>query len=641
MDRRKFFKTGALGAAGALLIKPAITQGKIPNTVNESGKVKLSNEAMAENGDWRNIRNAISEIPNQGYCDQPYAVVNKAGEWVVCMTTGPGHEGDRGQHVVSTISKDRGKTWTPLVDIEPSDGPEASWVTPLIIPSGRIYVFYTYNWKDMRTVLNEDGESIDRVDTLGKMMMKYSDDGGYSWSDKRYEVPIRNFEIDRNNIYNGEIQFWWSVALPIIHKGEVYLPLSKVGNFGKGFMASGSGAIVHSTNILTEKDPEKIKWETLPDGDKGLLPPEGDVADEHNIVSMNDGSLYCVYRTNRGHNVQAYSRDDGHTWTEPEWATYSPDGKVMKQPRALNKVKKFKNNKYALFFHNNGSRHYSSHPLGNRNPTWLAGGIEKDGYIYWSQPEIFFYDMDYGKGISYPDWIEDEGGYYFTETQKTIARIHQVPNDFMEMLWQQAEKKAFDLTRKGLAVDLDQERLDPAKPFTMPELGKLSTRNNLSADDGFSLEFSISTGRIRKDQVILDTRRDETTGYGADVEYKGNGIVFKILAIGGFEILLEDGRTPLLWRTGKGSAREHTDHHIVVNVDGASKVLTFVIDGYLWDGGERPFGYARFNPYLYDVNGEKQVTFSDEFEGTINAFRVYNRPLYTSEAIANYNVGFK
>lgn len=632
IDRRNFIKTGALGV-GAGLITPSCSPKK--DNINENTQVN-EQENDPQNDDWRDIRNAISNIPDEGYCDQPYAVVNEAGEWVVVMTTGPGEEGDRGQHVVSTISKDQGKTWSPLVDVEPSDGPEASWATPLIIPSGRIYVFYTYNHKNMRTVLNSEGEPIERVDTLGKMMMKYSDDGGYTWSENRYEVPIRNFEIDRNNIYEGDIQFWWSVALPIIHKGEVYLPLSKVGNFGEGFMESGSGAIVHSPNILSETDPENIEWETLPDGDQGILPPEGDVGDEHNIVSMNEGSLYCVFRTNRGHNAHAYSRDDGHSWTETEWVTYSPGGQVMKQPRALNKIKKFKNNKYALFFHNNGARHYSSQPLGNRNPTWLAGGIEKDGYIYWSQPEIFFYDMDYGKGISYPDWIEDNGEYYFTETQKTIARIHKVPVEFMEMLWNQVEEKEVGISNEGLALDLGRDVCQPGELFNMPDLGKMSTRDDIGANDGFSLELSLTTGSIGEEQVILDTRNRETTGYGAVAKFKGNGIVIKIHELGGLEVLLDDGRTPLVWKTGKGSLQQNSNHHIVVTVDGYAKLLTFVINGVLWDGGNRPFGYARFNPYMYDFNGETRVAFSDKFKGEINNFKVYQRPLYTSEAIGNY-----
>ena len=76
----------------------------------------------AQEKDWRNIDNAISAIPDEGYCDQPYSVINSKGEWVVVLTTGMGLEGQPGQHVVSTISKDRGKTWSPLVDIEPATG---------------------------------------------------------------------------------------------------------------------------------------------------------------------------------------------------------------------------------------------------------------------------------------------------------------------------------------------------------------------------------------------------------------------------------------------------------------------------------------------------------------------------------------
>lgn len=588
----------------------------------------ICSTVFSQENDWRNIDNSVSVIPDEGYCDQPYSVVNNNGEWVVVMTTGAGHEGQPGQHIVSTISKDKGETWSPLIDIEPATGPEASWVNPLIIPSGRIYVFYTYNSENLREVLNSSGVPIKRVDTFGKMMMKYSDDGGHNWSEKRYEVPIRNFEIDRNNIYGGDIQFWWSVAIPIIHNNGVYLPLSKVGNLGEGFMESGSGAIVYSPNILTEKDPENIKWETLPEGDKGLLPPEGKVADEHNIVSMNDGSLYCVYRTNRGHNVQTYSRDDGHTWSIPEWATYNPGGKLMKQPRCLNKIYKFSNGKYAMFFHNNGSRHYSSHPLGNRNPTWLSGGIEKDGYIHWSQPEIFLYDMDYSKGISYPDWIESNGEYYFSETQKTIARMHKIPNEYMEMLWNQGQNPK--KTEKGLVLELNDKSCIAGKKFNMPKLGKLSEGK------GFSLEIKVTPSKVKRDQLLLDTRKKETEGYGVRAKFAGNGIQISILKGGVFEIILDDGKTPLIWNTDLGIIKAGKSNHIVVNIDGASNILTLIINGNLWDGGKRPFGFARFNPYMYDVNGEEKVSFSNQFKGKIELFRVYDRFLFTSEAIDNY-----
>lgn len=582
----------------------------------------------SQDNDWRNLENAISIIPDEGYCDQPYTVINKKGEWVCTLTTGEGHEGQSGQHVVATISADKGKTWTKLIDIEPSSGPEASWVVPFITPYGRIYAFYTYNSENWRAVLDAKGNEIKRVDTFGKMMMKYSDDGGYTWSDKRYEVPIRNFNIDDNNIYKGKVQFFWSVAIPVIHKNSFYFPLSKVGNFGEGFMVSGSGAIIFSDNILTEKNPDNIRWETLPDGKEGLLPPQGTVADEHNIVSMNDGSLYCVYRTNQGHNVHAYSRDDGHTWTKPEWASYTPGGKIMKQPRCFNKVYKFSNGKYALFFHNNGARHYSSHPIGSRNPTWISGGVEKDGNIYWSQPEVFLYDMDYVNGISYPDWIEENGKYYFSETQKTIARIHEIPSAFMEMLWAQAENS--NEVEEGLLLNLQANQCKPEIEFEMPELGKLINGN------GFALELSLKTGSLKKDQLILKTNRERTEGYGYPAKFAGNGIEIKILKEGFIQLILDDGRSPVLWNSPVNSIQANTNHHIVINVDAKAKIITMVIDGDLCDGGERPFGYARFNPYMYDVNGDKKVSFSKSFKGEVLSFKVYNRFLYTSEGIANY-----
>ena len=55
-------------------------------------------------------------IPDEGYCDQPYVVKLKDGTWLCTMTTGKGHEGQRGQHIVSTRSTDQGKTWSKLVD---------------------------------------------------------------------------------------------------------------------------------------------------------------------------------------------------------------------------------------------------------------------------------------------------------------------------------------------------------------------------------------------------------------------------------------------------------------------------------------------------------------------------------------------
>jgi hypothetical protein len=77
--------------------------------------------------------------------------------------------------------------------------------------------------------------------------------------------------------------------------------------------------------------------------------------------------------------------------------------------------------------------------------------------------------MDYTRGISYPDWIEDEGKYYITETQKTIARVHRIPNEYKEMLWDQSHKDA--LTKDGLKLEISVNDCNPMKKFTMTPPG--------------------------------------------------------------------------------------------------------------------------------------------------------------------------
>ena len=41
------------------------------------------------------------------------------------------------------------------------------------------------------------------------------DDGGVSWSNDRYFIPVRAMAIDRNNPYNGSVKFFWGVGKPI------------------------------------------------------------------------------------------------------------------------------------------------------------------------------------------------------------------------------------------------------------------------------------------------------------------------------------------------------------------------------------------------------------------------------------------
>jgi len=377
------------------------------------------------------------EIPSEGYCDQPYVVKLADGTWLCVMTTGAGHEGNRGQHIVSTRSRDKGRTWGPLVDIEPAEGPEASWAMPFRTPGGRVYVFYTYNARNLREVLADTDYARRRVDTLGEYAFKYSDDGGRTWSRQRWYIPVRETAIDRANPYQGKVRFFWGVGKPMEHDGAMILGFAKVGRFGEGFIAESESWFLKSDNILTEPDPDGLRWETLPEGDRGLRSPEGPIAEEVNLVALSDGSLFCTYRTVAGHPCHAYSRDGGRTWTPPAFMTYYPGGPLVDHPRAANFVRRLTEGPYAgryiYWFHNHAGRGYEG-----RNPAYLLGGVEHDSpqgkVIHWGRPVAVLHAKDPSVRISYPDFIWDDG-LYITETQKTTARVHAVPDALLKALW--------------------------------------------------------------------------------------------------------------------------------------------------------------------------------------------------------------
>ena len=90
-----------------------------------------------------------SPIPGRAYSDQPYVVITKDGNWLCVLTTGNGDEGAPHQHIVSTISCDKGGTWSAPVDIEPSTG-RSIMGDAAAVPRGRVYVFYTYNKENLR-----------------------------------------------------------------------------------------------------------------------------------------------------------------------------------------------------------------------------------------------------------------------------------------------------------------------------------------------------------------------------------------------------------------------------------------------------------------------------------------------------------
>jgi len=595
--------------------------------------------------DPRNITSGTI-IPDESYSDQPYVIKTDDGAWLCVLTTGVGHEGASGQHIVTQRSLDQGKTWTDWANVEPADGPEASYAVLLKAPSGRVFVFYNHNTDNIRYVIGDnppykDGK-VTRVDSQGYFVFKYSDDHGKSWSEKRYTIPIREFEVDRKNPYQGKIQYFWNVGKAFNYKNKAYVPLIKVGGFGVGFFTTNEGVLLHSPDLFTAKNPEKAKWITLPDGDTGLRTPPGGgpISAEHSFVDLSDGSLFSVYRTIDGHPACTYSRDEGHSWETPQYMKYAND-RLVKHPRAANFAWKCENGKYLYWYHNHGGRFILEHPnrrnmaYDDRNPVWILGGIEVDSpqgkRIQWSQPEILLYDDDPLIRMSYPDLVEENGSYYITETQKDIARVHQIDNSLFDGLWNQFSNK--QKTMNGLILDWKSSGGNFPYTIVNPALPHFYIKDNQALDNrgkalrkGFTIELSFTLDNLSENQILLDTRTDD-----------GKGWCVRINDRQALELLMNDGQTQALWNCDQNMILPGKEHYVSIIVDGGPHVITCMVDGVFNDGGTfRQFGWGRFSPYLKSANGSKELQIGKKINGRINQVSVYNRAIRTSEAVGNY-----
>lgn len=394
-----------------------------------------------------NIKSGVALPGVDGYADQPKIVVADDDTWVYVVTLSMSTEGNDSTFIGTSYSKDEGKTWSSLQRIEESTR-ESSYASLYKAPYGRIFCFYNFNEdgiKKTEPIIESDGtiSYINRCDEgLGVFCFKYSDDNGKSWSEKYYPIPIRDFEIDVENITKvrgKQRRYFWNVSNPFEYENVFYQTITKIQFYHGNADLKTEGVLICSKNLCYERDPEKITWETLPDGDVGIRHPiNRNVSEEHCCLPLSDGTFYDVFRNDSGYVGMSISRDKGHSWSEAEPMKFF-DGSIVKTPRANAPIWKCENGRYLLWFHNHDFCVY-----GQRNPVWLSAGEEIDTAngktIRWNKPVILMYSEKPGDNISYPDLFEFKGKYYVVETQKTIPRLHLIPDDYMRELWEKPYK---------------------------------------------------------------------------------------------------------------------------------------------------------------------------------------------------------
>jgi hypothetical protein len=455
-------------------------------------------------------------------------------------------------------------------------------------------------------------------------------------------IPVREFDIDSENATGGKVRFFWNVGRPFVSGSSLFLPIHKVGNFGYGFFTRSEGALLRSDDLLSAADPATASWETLPEGRVGLRAPAGPVAEEHSFAELSDGSLHCVYRTVSGYPAVSWSRDRGRTWSRPDLMR-RPDGRPLKNPRAANFAWRCANGRFLYWFHNNGGpivleRHAvdAGFPYqAPRNPIWMCGGVEVDApdgrRIAWSEPEIVLYDDDPFIRMSYPDLIEEGGRAWVTETDKNLARVHELDPDQLEALWAQAAGGIPPAPPPVLELAAPRGRALPLPAACpLPRLPAFAVRDNERFDyggrdlrAGLTIELELRLDDLGRGQVVFDTR-----------DRFERGLLVRTSASETLELVAYDGQTRACWDTDAGSVKPGATHHVVIIFDGGPKVISFLVDGKLLDGGEqRQLGWGRFSPHFADPNGGDRAHIGSAVRGAIGLARLYDRALSTSQAV--------
>jgi hypothetical protein len=111
----------------------------------------------------------------------------------------------------------------------------------------------------------------------------------------------------------------------------------------------------------------------------------------------------------------------------------------------------------------------------------------------------------------------------------------------------------------------------------------------------------------------------------------GRGLALNITKTGCLELLMNDGwmeqrmlSEPCL-KTGK--------NHVVINIDGGPRIVSFIVNGRFCDGGEHcQFGWQRFSPYFRHVNWCETWEIGKSFNGKLSQLKVFNRIIMVAEA---------
>ncbi|MFN2396937.1 MAG: hypothetical protein ABR597_14755, partial [Bacteroidales bacterium] len=146
----------------------------------------------------------------------------------------------------------------------------------------------------------------------------------------------------------------------------------------------------------------------------------------------------------------------------------------------------------------------------------------------WSQPEILFYEENPTVRMSYPDLVEQDGKYWITETNKVDARVHKIPNKFLNTLWSQFEIN--DVAKNDLVEVWEDGEIPQQGQIDVPLI------SDGSYADGFTLDFRLILVNLAPGQLIMSS-----------TDKNGKRIELKTGDFGAIEITMSDGEKTDSW----------------------------------------------------------------------------------------------
>lgn len=387
------------------------------------------------------------------------------GTWITTWSQGS-FEHALDERVVLSVSRDRGRNWSPPRTVIGSTAAERrTYAAPIVVPgTGRLWLFLHAGDQSSRPFIDPSYDS-------GNLILIGSEDGSASWSEP-FPIALPERDLD---VFPDRFHGWINHPPQIMPDGQVLLPITRTSASGQRRRAwplhPAEGGFVRCDGLLHERDPQRMAFSLLPDGPRGVRVDaesartspallrlcaafDGLVGDsgwnfqEPTVVALADGCWLTVGRSFLGSPAWSISRDGGRSWTPALPLRWAPDGDPIPHPMTMCPLSRLPDGRLLLLFTNNdgssrGARHVWDGDGRTRNPQWFAIGRQIPGEqgnagLVFGRPRILAEVDDGGAtnlktGISMPFYFHRDGGHFVAyNINKEHVLLDEIPADVID-----------------------------------------------------------------------------------------------------------------------------------------------------------------------------------------------------------------